>query len=185
MSRYTARGHSDTDYQILASIATTLKSSYVREGVDDPWSSSPFGWIRHLPPATKGSIGVQLVAGWCAAKGFDVVNAGDSEADKVIAGLRVEVKFSLRWENGTYLFQQIRDQRFDYGICLGVSPLEAYVWVIPKSVLLQRATPQHTGRGGRDTFWIRVNSHDPQPWLAEFGGPLSKAFEVLKNAKRK
>jgi hypothetical protein len=180
VSTHRVREDGDPEFQIIASIAATLRPDYMREGIDDPWSNSPFGWIRPLPPPTKGTIGVQLIAGWCAAKGLDVIRSRDSQADKVIAGLRVEVKFSLRWENGTYLFQQIRDQDFEYAICLGLSPLEAHAWIIPKPILMEHATPQHTGRGGKDTFWIRVDGLSPQPWLHEFGGTLSEAFEVLK-----
>ena len=83
----------DPDVGLLASIAGTLRDDYVKSAEADPWSDSPFRWIKTRPSRQVGKIGEQLVAGWCAAKGFDVTKSGDSEADRVIAGKRVEIKF--------------------------------------------------------------------------------------------
>jgi hypothetical protein len=88
----------DPEVLMLATIAGTLKGDYVREGPDDPWAGSPFAWIRTRPSRQVGKIGEQLVAGWCAAKGLDVTRSSNSEADRVIAGRRVEIKFSTLWE---------------------------------------------------------------------------------------
>lgn len=167
---------------MLASIAGTLKADYVREESDDPWAGSPFEWIRRLPSRTVGKIGEQLVAGWCAAKGLDVTSSGDSEADRVIAERRVEIKFSTLWASGIYKFQQIRDQDYEYAVCLGISPFDAHCWVIPKTVLRQYVighTPQHTGRGGTDTFWLSVQPELPPAWLVPYGGRLREAYEIM------
>lgn len=99
----------DPYVRLLASVAAPLRGDYVREGAADPWAGSPFAWIRTRPSRQVGKIGEQLVAGWCAAKGLDVVSSGDAQADRVIAGRRVEIKFSTLWESGVYKFQQIRD----------------------------------------------------------------------------
>ena len=100
----------DPDLGLLAAISATLMSDYIKPE-NDPWAGSPFAWIKTRPSRQIGSIGEQLVAGWCAAKGLDVTRTGDSDADRIIAGRRVEIKFSTLWENGDYVFQQIRDQR--------------------------------------------------------------------------
>jgi len=47
----------DPEVLMLASIASALKSDYVREGVDDPWEGSPFAWIRTRPSRQVGKIG--------------------------------------------------------------------------------------------------------------------------------
>ena len=172
----------DPDVQMLASLAAALKSDYVQKGTTDPWAGSPFAWIRSRPSRQVGKIGEQLVAGWCAAKGLDVTSCGDSDADRVIAGRRVEIKFSTLWASGIYKFQQLRDQDYEYAICLGVSPFDAHCWVISKEVLREHVighTPQHTGRGGTDTFWLSVNVDAPAPWLQNCGGHLTDAFKVL------
>ena len=55
----------DTDLETLFSIATVLKSSYVRDEAEDPWINSPFAWIKTRPSRQVGKIGEQLVAEWC------------------------------------------------------------------------------------------------------------------------
>lgn len=176
----------DPDVQILASIASALKGDYVGEGRGDPWAGSPFAWIRARPSRQVGKIGEQLVAGWCAAKGLDVTASGDPEADRVIGGRRVEIKFSTLWATGVYKFQQIRDQNYEFAICLGISPFDAHCWVIPK-ILLRRYvihhTPQHRGRRGVDTFWLSVDVANPPEWLAPCGGTLAKAYEIMRKWK--
>jgi len=171
----------DPEVQLLASIATTLRGDY--EDVGDLWVESPFAWILSRPSRQRGKIGEQLVAGWCAAKGLDVVASRDSEADRIIAGRRVEIKFSTLWQSGIYKFQQIREQNYDYAICLGISPFDAHCWIIPKSVLRQHVighTPQHRGRVGTDTFWLKVKPEAPCDWLLTCGGRLSDAYKILK-----
>ncbi len=150
----------------------------------DPWAGSPFAWIKTRPSRQVGAIGEQLVAGWCAARGLDVVRTGDSEADRVINGKRVEIKFSMLWASGEYVFQQIRDQRYDYALLLGLSPFSASCWVVPKAVLLEQSskpglTPQHGGRAGRDTWWLRFPARSPVEWLAPYGGSLAAAYQRL------
>ena len=173
----------DPDVQLLASIAGTLKGDYIREGSADPWARSPFSWIRTRPSRQVGKIGEQLVAGWCAAKGLDVVSTGDSEADRVIAGRRVEIKFSTLWESGVYKFQQLRDQDYDFAVCLGISPFNAHCWVLSKDILRKHVighTPQHTGKGGTDTFWLSFEPVKPPKWIEACGGSLAKAYDILK-----
>ncbi len=177
MSRIT-----DPDVQMLATIAGTLKSDYIKDLKSDPWAESPFNWIRQCPSRQRGKIGEQLLAGWCAAKGLDVTRSPDSEADRLIEGRRVEVKFSTRWETGIYKFQQIRDQKYEHLICLGICPFDAHCWVIPKNELRHAQaglTGQHMGRAGKDTAWLSFSPDSPPQWLNRFGGSLGKAFPVL------
>ena len=117
--------------------SAALMGEYVK-GADDPWLGSPFAWIKTRPSRQVGSIGEQLVAGWFAAKGLDVLRTGDSDADRVIDGKRVEIKFSTLWESGDYVFQQIRNQRYDVALLLGLSPFAGSCWVVPKAVLLEQ-----------------------------------------------
>lgn len=126
---------SDPEVRLLASIAEAIKPDYVNNQEDDPWARSPFGWIKSRPSRQVGKIGEQLVAGWCAAKGFNVNRSSSSEADRIIENKLVEIKFSTLWETGIYKFQQIRDQNYDFVFCLGISPLDAHCWVISKETL--------------------------------------------------
>ena len=172
----------DPEVGLLAAIAGTLRDDYVKSAEADPWSDSPFKWIKTRPSRQVGKIGEQLVAGWCAAKGFDVTRSGDSEADRVIAGKRVEIKFSTLWKSGVFKFQQLRDQDYEYAICLGVSPFDAQCWAISKEILLQHVigvTPQHTGAAGSDTFWLSFRAAAPPGWLDQCGGRLADVHGII------
>ena len=161
---------SDPDVQLLAAIAGTLHSDYVAD--DMSWEGSPFAWIRQRPSRQRGSIAEKLVAGFLAAKDFDVVRSPDSEADRVIDGLRTEIKSSTLWKNGSYRFQQLRDQNYDVAICLGVSPFNAHCWVIPKSDIMKNwgtaegLSSQHGGQAGTDTAWLVPNQSRPSRWTS-------------------
>lgn len=173
---------SDREVQILAGISASLEADYAPKGAD-PWEASPFGWILKRPSRQRGAIGEQLVAGWCAAKGADVVRSRSSEADRIINGHRIEVKFSTLWQSGVYKFQQIRDQAYDQLLCIGVSPFNAHAWLLPKAVLLERVIGymgQHTGASGRDTAWLSFPAGTPYEWMHPYGGTLGEAWAVLE-----
>lgn len=175
----------DPEVQVLAAISATLQADYTVEEL--AWNGSPFAWIRSRPSRQRGAIGEQLVAAWLAAKGFDVVRAPDSESDRLVNNRRTEIKFSTLWGSGVYKFQQIRDQRYDIAICLGISPFDAHCWAIPKKELMRRWKArdgihgQHSGRGGRDTAWLSVEIKDPPPWLEKYGGRLQDAVRVISD----
>lgn len=171
-----------SDFNLLATAANYIKADFEKN--DSVWRGSPFEWVLKLPSGSKGKLGKQLVFQWCALKGLDVGRSPDSEADMLINGHRVEVKFSTLWETGIYKFQQIREQNYEYSICLGVSPFEAHCWVISKSILRQNVIGhlgQHTGLSGQETAWFAVNPNSPPDWLSPCGGTLDQAFLVLKN----
>ena len=110
----------DTELETLFYIATSLKSSYVRDEDSDPWANSPFAWIKSRPSRQVGKIGERLVAEWCKQKQFIVSKSGDSDADLVLNGYRIEIKFSTLWGSGVYTFQQLRDQNYEYAFLLVV-----------------------------------------------------------------
>ena len=176
----------DPEVKLLAGLATTLEPDYVR-GADDPWNGSPFKWILSISSRQKGAVGEALVAGWSAAKGFDVVRTGDSAADRVIEGHRVEIKFSTLWASGGFKFQQIRDQRYEYCFCIGVSPFDAQAWLLPKDVLREHVIGhmgQHTGASGRDTAWLGFPADKPYDWMKPYGERLQDVERLLRAAGR-
>lgn len=172
----------NADFNLLASAAAYIRADLENDYI--AWEKSPFEWVLRLPAGSKGKLGKHLVYQWCALKGFSVDRSPDSEADMTINGHRVEVKFSTLWKVGLYKFQQIRDQDYEYSVCLGISPFEAHCWVISKSVLKEHVIGhlgQHTGSGGQETAWFSVYPHNPPEWLAPYGGTLDQAFAVLKS----
>ncbi len=177
----TGRRIDDPEVQILAGLASTMRADYATN--DLAWEGSPFAWIRKRPSRQVGKIGEMLVAGWCATRNLDVNKAPDTECDRLIEGMRTEIKFSTLWSQGGFKFQQFRDQDYTLAICLGICPFDAYCWVISKRVLKKHVighTGQHGGRSGKDTAWLHVDPSDIPPWLVEFGGGLANASGVLR-----
>lgn len=129
-----------------------------------------------------------MVRDWAVANGYRTGMASDSDHDLTIEGKRVEVKFSTLWDCGLYRFQQLRDQGYDFTVCLGVSPNSAHCWVIPKSDLMRmwRQTGEIRGQhGGGDASavgWFSVKPLDPPPWTKQYGGSIDEATVSLAAA---
>ena len=172
--------------RILAGISQALEAEYRSE--NNEWVGSPFAWIKTRPSRQIGAIGEKLVAGWLAARGFNVTRSPDSDADRIVEGKRIEVKFSTLWENGGYKFQQLRDQNYELALCLGVSPFMAHCWVIPKPDIMRLwkvehlIQSQHGGQEGADTAWIPVRPDAEPEWLGQYGGDLTKAIALIGKA---
>jgi hypothetical protein len=170
------------DFSLLATTANYVRKDFENDCLE--WSGSPFEWVKNLSAGTKGRLGKVLVFQWCALKYLAVSHSTDSQADMLINGHRVEVKFSTLWKAGFYRFQQIRDQDYEYCVCLGVSPYEAHCWVLSKSILLQNVIGhlgQHTGSSGKETAWVTVRPKIPPEWMSACGGTLEQAFAVLRS----
>jgi hypothetical protein len=87
-----------SDFELLATAANYIRTDF-QEG-HLAWQGSPFEWVLKLPPGSKGKLGKQLVIQWCALKGLAVDRSPDSEADMLVNGHRVEIKFSTLWKAG-------------------------------------------------------------------------------------
>jgi hypothetical protein len=174
------------EFKLLASAADLIRPEFV--GANNAWKGSPFEWILNLPSGSKGKLGKRLVYQWCALKGLSVDHSPDPSADMLINGHRVEVKFSTLWKAGIYKFQQIRDQDYEYSVCLGISPFEVHCWVTSKKLLIAHVIGhmgQHTGRSGQETAWFSVRPVSPPEWLRGCGGTLEQAYGVLRNLSRR
>jgi hypothetical protein len=175
-----------TEFELLASAANFIKEEFTRS--ESIWAESPFEWVLALPSASKGKLGKRLIYQWCAVKGLSIDSSPDSQADMMVNGHRVEIKFSTLWETNIYKFQQIRDQNYEYAVCLGISPFEAHCWVISKKILKQYVIGhmgQHTGSAGQETAWFAINPQSPPSWILPFGGTLEQAYKVLKSLSNK
>lgn len=174
----------DPEFQTLVEIADALKTEAGVLPEEDPWHDSPFEWIKRIDSSSrKGKIGALLVERWCEELGLTVAPSQDREADRLISGRRVEIKFSTLWEKGFYMFQQIRDEDYEYAICLALSPLAAHCWVIPKTLLDANVIGkrgQHKGKDAEDTDWLKIDPDSPEEWLSDCGGSLTRASEALR-----
>ena len=174
----------DAEVRRLAVVANGLASRYQRG--NDPWAGSPFEWLKNIPSSrTKGKAFEELFAEWCAACGLTVVSSPDSDADRIVNGLRIEVKGSTLWQNGGYKFQQIRDQNYTIIVCLGISPFDAHCWAVPKATVMQwwqngNIRSQHGGSSGSDTAWLSVNPSATPAWLQPYGGTLGAGLAQLQ-----
>lgn len=172
------------EYQELVLISQTLQQEYLHENA--MWRGSPFEWIRHRPSRSIGAIGEKIVSMWLAMHDFSVSRSPDSDADRIVENMRVEIKFSTLWESGTYVFQQIRDQSYDFIILLGISPHDAHCWVLRKEDIIRlwkeehQIGGQHTGQGGGDTAWIHVTPQN-EGFLSPYGNDLPKALELVSD----
>lgn len=174
----------DPQVALLARLSQSLKGEYLQDISE--WEGSPFGWVKSRPSRQRGKIGEQIVSAWLRERGFRVEGSPDQEADRIVNGRRVEIKFSTRWKGGHYVFQQLRDQNYEIVVCLGLSPVDAHCWVIRKQTIMAKwgaddgIHTQHGGRRGSDTAWLSVDPTDPPAWLRQHGGSLSVALEVLE-----
>lgn len=141
------------------------------------WQESPFVSILERSPATKGALGRRLVVDFFGSKGVSLEPAGRFTF-ATRNGCRCVVKLSLLWENGMYRFEQIRDREYERVVCLGLSPRTAHCWIVPKGIVLRNGTPQH----GRETWWFACDPAAPPRWLTPYGGTLSSALGVLREA---
>lgn len=171
------------EFRYLERASARLEEEYSAQ--EDPaWETSPFGWIKTQPSRRVGTIGERLVDEWLTERGFTVRRSPDSDADRVVNGKRVEIKFSTRWATGGYVFQQIRDQRYEIAVFLGLSPTEAHCWVVSKADLMARwGTPelphQHGGQAGTDTVWLSIDPASPPTWIQDCDGSLEAALRRM------
>ena len=171
-----------SEYDELVSISLALQSEHMRENA--AWKDSPFAWIKLRPSRSIGAIGEKMLACWLTMHDFNVKRSPDSQADRIVEDKRVEIKFSTLWENGTYTFQQIRNQNYDFMVMLGISPHDAHCWVISKSELMDLHRKgflpgQHTGRRAADTAWIKLSPSNDNPHFAPFGNDLNQALRSI------
>jgi len=172
----------DPEVRALAAISQGLELEF-RQAGEDPWAGSPFAWIRTQSSRRRGKIGEQLLSGYLAARDFTVGPARSTDADRLVNGKLVEVKFSTLWEAGTYTFQQVRDQKYDLMVCLGISPFDAHCWVFTKSVLREHVIGrmgQHSGGKAAETAWFSLVPSEPLGWMRPCGGTLRQAITLLK-----
>jgi 16S rRNA G966 N2-methylase RsmD len=173
---------SSGEFVMLAAIANYLQEDLEEDG--DLWKNSPFEWILKLPPGKKGKLGGHLVESWLASKGIQIEVTKNPGKILLINGFRFATKFSTLWMNGSYKFQQIRPNGYDYVICLGISPFDAHCWIFERNYIIEHAKPQHKGTKIAD-YWIEITPYQPQEWTKGYGGTLDKAYRNLKSLRKK
>lgn len=172
---------SDKTVQHLAEYGQELFNQYQTR--KSGWDGSPFKWIHSIPSRSRGKVGEQLAAEIFRTENLSVCeSAGSTDADILVEGQSVEVKFSTLWARGNYKFQQIRDQKYHFLFCLGISPFDAHAWIFPKSEIpFNELGNQHGGRRGTDTWWIEVLPENPPAWMQVQSGKVSEVCDTFRH----
>lgn len=177
----TAHGHHPTcdEFDHLADMAEPLLSKY-EDSCFPEWEASRLAGIRTVSSSLKrGKIGEELVIAWARSVDLDVRPRSTRGHDCVIEDVRIEVKTSLRWNNGRYVFLGLKDFDYDAVALLGLAPAKFGLWIVPKHLLLQRAQDQLRGAEGRGSKWISFQSGNPPDWISRWGGSFAKARTAL------
>lgn len=168
------------DFELLVDASSELARLYPE--IHD-WEGSPFEWLLAVAPGTRGKVGRELVAQWATRSGFRVERFSDDNQHYLqIGDFVVQVKMSMLWKSGIYRFQQIRDRNYDYCLCLGISPQDIHMWLIPKDALYDHVIGvrgQHTGSDSVETYWFDAGPDAAEHWLEPFGNQLSDVREAL------
>ena len=182
----------------MVEIAGELEPDYSNNATE--WEGSPFEWIKKLHIKSIGQAGEKMVARFLHGHGFLVTEASGTQADIEVNGKRVEVKTATMSGDGKYTFNQIRNQRYDILLCLGLSPKDAHIWVTCKKDIndgnfpTQKSVsvggysfgPQHGGKSGNANTWMLVlpvptGVFEAAPsWLRPQGGDLAEICEALR-----
>jgi hypothetical protein len=145
------------------------------------WDEGPFGWIRRAPSSSKrGRIGEALVRSWACGEGLRVDEPEHRGYDCAIEGLRVEVKTSLRWNSGRFVFLQLRDFSYEAIALLAVEPTEVHLWIVPKRVMWECARRQKRGVSHHGSKWVSFIVGETPDWLRPWGGSLTRAREAVR-----
>lgn len=175
----------DPDFAEFLALSNRQAQRYADR--EDAWAGSPFEWLKRRPSRQIGAIGEALVEDWLSQHGYTVTHSPDPDADRVVNGVRIEIKLSTLWSTGTYKFQQLRDQNYDFAVWIGVSPFDVHAWVVPKEEIIRLWKVEHvihsqhnSGHGGTDTAWVDVAPAAPPDWLKPFGGTFGDALRLVR-----
>ena len=169
------------DYTVLASIITQLTCENDRKDQ----INSPFDSISLLRPSTKGAISKKLLSEFLTRKGCTIQPSDNRGYDRMVNQYKCAIKFSTLWNDGKYVFQQIKDTNWDYILCLGLSPHKAHFWYARRDIFTFLAG-QHTGSKAQDTKWISIMPDGINPYQNYlFGGELSEGIRLFMNELQK
>jgi hypothetical protein len=173
------RRPTSTEFEHLADMAQPLLAKY-EDSCFHEWQASRLVGIRTISSSLKrGKIGEELVIAWARSADLDVKPRSTRGHDCVIEDVRIEVKTSLRWNTGRYVFLGLKDFDYDAVALLGISPAKFGLWIVPKDLLLSRAKDQLRGAEGRGSKWISFQSGNPPDWINRWGGSFAKARTAL------
>jgi hypothetical protein len=173
-----AKSRPDVDFFMRTSLDLHDQHPELRE-----WPDSAFDWTLRVATGTRGAIGRQLAEAWIASMGIPTGRLSEYNRHYVLAwNYRIQVKTSTLWDSGNFRFQQIRDQNYDFLLCLGLMPTDVSAWLIPKQTVIEHLDGvggQHTGASARETLWMNPVPGANGTWIDEYGDQLSDVRQLL------
>lgn len=103
--------------------------------IDKKWTGQPHEAFKHLANSSKGDAGEEFIKRYTEALGFKIENRVSrlGDWDVKINEKTFEVKCSTEDITGSFQFNHIRyDSKYDYLLCLGVSPNNLVFDIWPK-----------------------------------------------------
>lgn len=163
---------------------------------ENAWNQSVLKPLRNLSSIrSRGARIEDIVACYLEARGFTIKESDSKDYDLEVNGKKVEIKGSLLSTGGTFIFNQIRDQDYDFLFLLGLTPYEgfqdddktykgAYVWVIPKNdYMVEWAAGniigQHGGKSAIETSMLNVGPEDTGDWLSGWLSQYKDKYSYL------
>ena len=149
------------------------------EGIARPqeptWEGSSFRSFKAGSPTVTGSMFERLVSAWLALQSVRVSPRTDSGHDRRVNGRKVEIKGATICPSGAFIFNQIRDQDYDYAVLLGLLPHRACMWVEEKGELRRLGRNQHASEETTKMLSVRPG------WLGpRSDGSLSVAIREIR-----
>ena len=155
------------------------------------WNGSTFELAKNMGPKSKGAWGERLTCDILESFGAKVPRdkkgknkkpkGAGSDYDVWVNGKKIEVKTSFAWDDtpDKFVWQQIRDQDYEYIVFIGVNPGECKAWWATKDDIVDNifgedSYRQHGGSSGmQDLYWIQT--------AALVGGELPEWFKPIKD----
>lgn len=151
-------------------------SSRIRRWPQD----SPFAWMIPLAPVSKGRAGLMVVRELMHMNGYITRDAkGIAQSFITVKGV-VKVKTSLLWDNGTFVFEQIEDDPYDFLAMLGLMHHDACFWLCTKKLALTNSHDQHKSQ----SRWLVFEPSCVPTWLSNHGGHIDMIADTLNNGFR-
>ena len=185
----------NNEFSKMAQISKDLEPYYRVD--NDTWADSPFEWIKKMPtPGEKGVAGARMVIQWLNANNFPASATKNADSNLSIHGKAIALKFATLSEKGKYIFNQIRDQEYDFLMCIGVMPRDAHGWIAPKRRINNGDFPtkerdsirgqysfglQHGGDDGDGNTWqLSLTPPFHPPWMRPQKGNPGEMLAELK-----
>ena len=128
------------------------------EDFSDAWKQSEYFWLRSLSSSKKGNVVEKVVADILRNDGFDVRKPKTRDVDIVVNNVPIEIKSSFIWNEGNFVFQQIRDYDYDVIIFVAIDYNNVDIWFTTKNAVFDSGTlrNQHAKSNKTQMFSTRT-----------------------------